>query len=247
MIGNQSDRNIIDCVCLIGFARHLTDLIADCFHGINIKYRIHILHDYCKTLKSHTCIDVLLCKLFITALAISFKLCKYIVPNFHKTVTFTTNLTVRISTAVFLSTIIINLRTWSARSCSMLPEVVTCSCLRITVKTCNTLWCNANFLVPDFKGFFVLSINRWIQAVSLKSKHFCQKFPGPCNCFVLKVITKREITKHLKKCKVTCGLTYILNITGTYTLLTGCHSLTRRNLLTGKIRFQWRHSRIDQK
>ena len=53
---------------------------------------------------------------------------------------------------------------------------------------------------------------------------------------MFKVISKREVSKHFKECKMSCCLTYIFNISGTDTLLTGGHSFARRDLLSGKIR-----------
>ena len=63
---------------------------------------------------------------------------------------------------------------------------------------------------------------------------------------MFKIITEREVTKHLEKCKVTCCLTYVLDITGTHALLACCHTSSRWNLLSCKIWLQWRHSRIDE-
>ncbi len=56
----------------------------------------------------------------------------------------------------------------------------------------------------------------------IQSNYLCQKFPGPVDRFSLEVISKREVTKHLKEGTVTCCLTYIFDITCTDTFLTGC-------------------------
>ena len=61
-----------------------------------------------------------------------------------------------------------------------------------------------------------------------------------------KIITKRKVAQHLKKGAVSCGFSYIFDITGTDTLLAGRHPTLWRNLLSGKIRFQRRHTGIDE-
>ena len=50
-------------------------------------------------------------------------------------------------------------------------------------------------------------------------ENLCQKLPGPCDRFMLKIISEREVTKHLKECKMSCCLTNVLDITGTDTFL----------------------------
>lgn len=55
----------------------------------------------------------------------------------------------------------------------------------------------------------------------------CWKLPCPFNCFLLEVISKTEVSKHLKKCVMSSCSTHILHIIGTYTPL--C-SRSARNL-----------------
>ena len=121
----------------------------------------------------------------------------------------------------------------------MLPEVV------LLAKTEDPLCRNALLLVPDLKRFFVILINRRIQTLRIQSHYLSQKLPGPCNGFFLKIISKREISQHLKEGTVTCGFTDVLDIAGTDTLLTGGDSASWRNLLSCKIWLQRRHTGID--
>ena len=58
MICDQTDRYVIQCICLVSFVRHFTYFITDCFHCINIKYGIYILHNNGQTFQSHTGIDI---------------------------------------------------------------------------------------------------------------------------------------------------------------------------------------------
>ena len=236
MIGNQTDGHIIERILLVRLSGQFTDLVADCFHRINVEYGIHILHDNRKTLKSHTGIDILLGKFSITTLAITLKLGKYVVPYFHKAVTVTADLAVRLTAAVFFSAVIIDLGARTAWTCAMLPEIVTLSGLGVTVESCDTLCRHTDFLRPDVERLVILPVDRRIKSVLLQSEHLCQKLPGPCDRFMLKIITKGKVAEHLKKGQMSCSLSYILNITGTDTLLAGRHSSSRRDLLSCKIR-----------
>ena len=167
MISDKTNRNIIKSINLILLTRHLTNLVTNSLHSINIKYRVHILHNYSKTLKSHTCIDILLSKLLITAMTIAIELSKYVVPNLHVTVAITAYLTVWLATAIFFTTVIVNLRARTARTCTMLPEIITLTCLWISVESSDALRRNSNFLSPDFKCLFILTVNRWIKTIRI--------------------------------------------------------------------------------
>ena len=158
-----------------------------------------------------------------------FELGKYVIPYFHITVTVTSHGTARFATAVFFSTVIVNLRTRTARTCAVLPEVVFFSR--------NGRFCQPEHLISLFliiEGFIILFVYRRIQTVLIQTYHFGQKFPGPCDGFVFEVITKREVTKHLEESTVTGCLSYVLDITGTDTFLAGSHTGSRRNLCSGK-------------
>ena len=63
---------------------------------------------------------------------------------------------------------------------------------------------------------------------------------------MFEVITKRKVSKHLKKGTMAGSFTYIFNITGTDTLLAGSHTCSRRDLCSCKIWFQRSHTCIDQ-
>ena len=107
-------------VCIIIFTvRHTCKfayLIAKCLQCINIEHGIYILYDTCKSLKSHTGINVLLFQFCIIVMSVIVKLGKYVVPDLHVSVTFTSYGTSRFAAAVFLTAVIIDLRTWTARA-----------------------------------------------------------------------------------------------------------------------------------
>ena len=103
----------------------------------------------------------------VISVSVIVELGEYNVPYFHETVTVTSYFTVRFATAVFFSAVIVNLRTWTARTGTMLPEVITLSSFRIAVKSCDSLCRNSDFFCPDIECFIILTINGWIQSVLL--------------------------------------------------------------------------------
>ena len=159
MIGNETDGYIIHSVNLITFSRHLADFIPDSLHRINIKYRIHILHHNCQTLQSHASINILLGKLRVSTLSVTLKLGKYVIPYLHKAVAVTSHLTVRLSAAVFFTSVVVDFRTGSTGTSTMLPEIITLSGFRITVKPGNPLCRHANLFRPDIESLIVLPVN----------------------------------------------------------------------------------------
>ncbi len=230
MIGNNTDRNVRIIRLMVRYARNLTDLAAQRLHRVHIKDRIHILHYYCKTLKPHPGINIFLFQFGIIAFSVIVKLGKHIIPNFHIAVTFTPNRTVRLPTAVFLASVIINFGTGAAGARTMLPEIIRLA------KPENPLRGNADLLIPDLKSLLILFIDGRIKPVLRKSHNFCQKLPAPCDGFLLEIISKRKVPQHLKKGTMARRFTYIFQIPCPNTLLAGCHPSSRRNLLPGKIR-----------
>ena len=101
------------------------------------------------------------------ALAVVVELAEYVVPYFHVTVTLAANGTSRFAAAVFFSAVIINLRTRTARTCAMLPEVVLFS------KTENTVCRDADLFVPDIKCFIIVLIDGWVQTIRIEPYYLC--------------------------------------------------------------------------
>ena len=126
----------------------------------------------------------------------------------------------------------------------MLPEVITLAIL-ITVKTGDSLRSHTNLIYPDIKGLIILTVNRRIETLRLHTDHLCQELPAPGNGLVLEVISEGEIPQHLKESKMSCRLTYIFNIAGSDTFLTGSHPAAGRDLLSGEIGLQRCHTGIN--
>ena len=247
MICDQTDRNIIRFLRPVSLVGDRTDGITDRLHGIDIKYRIHILHHYRQPLQPHTGIDVLLLKLFVIALAVPVKLGEDVVPYLHIPVTVTAHATGRLAAAVLLAPVIIYFRTRSTWACPMLPEIVAGSRLGIPVKPLDPVCIDTDLIMPDRKRLFILTINGRIQTIRRQSQHIRQILPCPMDRLFLEIIAKGEVAEHLKKGQMPGCLADIIDIPCTNTFLAGAHPPFRRYLLTGEIGLQRRHSRVDQK
>ncbi len=235
MVRDQSDRDVLLLVRSVRHPRCPADLVAYRFHCVDVKHGIYILNDHCKSLEPHAGIDILLRKLLVIALSVAVKLREYVVPDFHKTVTVTPHLAVGSAAPVFDASVIVDLRTRSARSGAMLPEVVTLPGLRVTVKARDLFSRHSDLIDPYIIGFLILAVNRRVQSLRIKSDYFGQKLPAPCERLALEIISKRKISKHLKKSEVPCCLADILDITCPDTLLTCGDTAPRRYLLPCKI------------
>ena len=123
----------------------------------------------------------------------------------------------------------------------MLPEVILFS------ETEDTLCRDADLFVPDIKSLIVVKIYRRIQAVGIQTDYLCQELPAPGESFFFEVISEGEVAEHLKESSVAGCFTDILDVACTDTLLACGHSLARRDLGAGKVRFERCHTCIDQK
>ena len=123
----------------------------------------------------------------------------------------------------------------------MLPEVV------LFAKLYDMCRVNANLVYPDFSRFVVFFINRNPKLFLRDFHYLCKELPRPGSSLMLKVVSKREVTKHLKKCTVTCSLTNTFNIRCSYTLLTSCNSASGRFFCKCEPFFHRRHTRVNQK
>ena len=122
----------------------------------------------------------------------------------------------------------------------MLPEIVFFS------EPEDFFFRNTDLFVPDVKGFVVILVYRRIQSLRIQSDRLGQELPAPGKSFFFKIITKGEIPQHFEEGTVTGRLSNVLDVARTDTFLAGSHTGTRRNLRSRKIRFQRRHSCIDQ-
>ena len=235
MICNNTERDIILLVLQIMLMGKYGNLFHHRLVGIHIKERRNVLADHGKTLQSHTGIDVFLNQIRIMPVPIVVELREHNIPYLNKTVSFTAHHVFR-SGSVLFSTVVVNLRAGTAGTGTMLPEIVFFS------KTVHTLSRNTELFRPNTEGLFIVQINTRIKTILRNPYPFRKELPGKVQRLRLKIISEGEIPEHLKKSTVTCRFTDVFNVSGTNTFLTGGNSSPRRNLLSGKVRLQRRHT-----
>ncbi len=226
---------------MVFHAGNFRHFFHDVPNGIYFKQVAYPLHDTGQPFQTHTGVNVRVFQRRVIAFAVPFKLRKYVVPDFHVTVTFTAHLAIRSAAAVFRTAVKVDFRAGAARTFTMFPEVIGFA------QTHNVVHGNANFFIPDLYCFIVFFINRAIQPLRRNFQFFGQKFPGPGNGFMLEIIPKREIAQHFKIGAVAVGVAYLVNIRGTDALLAGSNPCFRRRNFSGKIFFHWCHAGVNQK
>ena len=95
MVGDNAEGDIRLCVVTVVYACLFADLEHDISYCVNLEKVVYALHKASKTLKSHTCIDIGLCKRCIVTCTVTLKLCENEIPEFNKSVTVTADSTIR--------------------------------------------------------------------------------------------------------------------------------------------------------
>ena len=222
MVSDDTQGDIPLLALPVAGTRQLRDLVGDVHYRIYIEQGVDILTSHSQTLQTHTRVDVLLCQIAVVAVAVIVELGEHVVPNFHIAVTFATYGTFGLAAAVLFATVIVYLRAGAAGAGAVLPEIVGLA------ETEDALGGNADFLVPNCKGFLVILIDGGIEAIGLQPANLRKELPAPCNRFALEVVTEGEVTQHFKISAVTGGVTDIVNVAGTDALLTGADPTTGR-------------------
>ena len=223
-------------------AGQICHLVRDVHNGIHIKQAVHVLTNHSQTLQTHTGIDILLSKLSVIAVSVIVELGEHIVPDFHEAVAITAGAAVRLATAEFYTAVIMDLRAGTAGTGTVLPEII------LLAKSGHALLRNTDDLGPDIPCLVIVFIDSGIHALRLQTNPLgaCQELPAPLQGLILKVITKGEVTKHLKIGAVTGSFTDIFDIAGTDAFLTGTDSSSGGLNFTGKIRLHGSHAGVDQ-
>ena len=241
MVCNNAERNIVLIVFVIFCTRNLADFFHNVLNGIDLENIIYTLHNASKSFKAHTCVDILLSKFGIIAVAVIIELAENIVPKLNISVALATGTAIRRAAAVFFAAVKINLRAGTARTRAVLPEVI------LFAEADNVRRVNAVLLCPNIKSLVIVFINCDIELVYRKFESFCAKLPRPSCCLFFEIIAEREVAEHFKKSAVAVGFADLLNIGCTNTLLACCNPCTRRSNLAGKIFFHRCHTGVDKK
>ena len=105
MVGDDAERNILLLVLAVLNIRLFTDSKHDIADGVDLEQIVNALHKTCKTLESHTSVDIRVCKTGISALSVAVELREYEVPELHEAVAVTAGLAVGLSAAVLLAAV----------------------------------------------------------------------------------------------------------------------------------------------
>ena len=221
---------------MIGNICNFTNFFHYILYGINLKNIIHVLHNACKSFKSHTCINIWVIKRSIIVVTVIVKLSEHIIPKLCISVALTPGTAVGRTAAILFSSVIIYFTAGTAGTRTMFPEII------LFTETYNMGGVNTILLSPNLVSLVVIFINCYIELVNRHFKHLCTKFPRPSGCLFFEIITEREVTQHFKKSTVTCGFAYALYIGSTNTFLAGGNTLTWRCNLPGKIFFHRSHT-----
>ena len=134
----------------------------------------------------------------------------------------------------------IDLGAGTARTCSMLPEVI------FLTEPYDTLCRNADLLIPDLICLIVFEVYGRIELLFRHLEHLRQELPCPRDDLLLEVISEREITDHLEVCSMSGSMTDVLDVRCPDTLLASRYSLARRSLGAREVRLHRGHARIDK-
>ena len=241
MVGDNTERNVRSVAVAVFNVCNFADLfhnVADC---VNLKNIAYTLHNARKTLKTHTGVDIRVRQTVVISVFVLVKLREYKVPEFNISVTFTADLAVGFSAAVFFAAVKIYFRAGSARALSDFPEIVLFS------HTHNSVGRNAHFFRPDVKSLVVVLINCNPKLVHGKFQNLGAEFPRPRSSLIFEIIAERKVSEHFKICAVARSFAHAFNIGRSDTFLARCNALPRRNFLTGEVRLKRRHAGVYKK
>ena len=149
MVCYNTNRDVVFAAVTVFLSCDIANRVKYFAYCINLKEIINTLHNTSKTLKSHTRIYVLLNKLGVVSVAVIVKLRENVIPDFHESVTIAAGLAIRAAAAVFNSSVKINFRARTARTLSVLPEVIRLA------KLYYVLFRNTYLVAPDCICFVV--------------------------------------------------------------------------------------------
>ncbi len=215
------------------------NVLHNVLHGIHLKEVVHALRNAGKSFKTHSRINIWVCQSCVIIAAVIVKLRENKVPNFHKAVAVTAHLTVGTAAAVFFAAVIMDFRAGTARTCSVLPEIVRLA------HAVNVRGLYADSLCPDVVSLVILFVNGNIKLFGVYFHDLCEKLPRPRNDLFFEIIAEREVPEHFKIRAVAGGLADIFNIGCADALLAGGYARSRRRNLPRKIFLHRRHAGID--
>ena len=167
MICHNTKRYVCVVILLVFLSCQSAYTVQKSLVRVNCEKRIHILHNNSQTLQAHARIDIFVFQLCVISVSVVIKLGEHVVPHLDVAVALAAYCTSRLSAAIFLAAVIVNLRTGTAGACAVLPEVI------LSSETENTLCRNSHLLVPDLERLVVVLENRRIETIRIQTHYLC--------------------------------------------------------------------------
>ena len=103
----------------------------------------------------------------------------------------------------------------------------------------------ADDVLPDVICFIIIQINGSPDLICGHFQMFGDEFPAPLDGLFFEIVTEGEATQHFEEGTMTGSDTYVIDISGTDTLLACGHSLAGGSFQTSEIRLQRSHAGVD--
>src|SRR5699024_3426356 len=103
--------------------------------------------------------------------------------DLHITVAVASYSAVRPAASVLFPAVIVYLGTRTARTGTMLPEIVFFSEFKDTLRR------DAHLFVPDLKRLVIIHIYGRIQSVRIQAYYLCEELPCPLDRFLLEIVS----------------------------------------------------------
>ena len=238
MVGNHFQRDIGANSLAVFNPGHFHRMLDNREQQVRFKVGLFVLQHRRDPFQTCAGIDVLFGQRRVVAGFITVKLGEHQIPDFQIAVAVATYSAIRFTAATLFAQIHIEFRAGAARAGTDLPEIIR--------HPDNPLRRQADILVPNFKRFVIIGINRNPELVRRQAQFFGDKFPGPGYRFFFEIIAERKIAQHLKKSMMTGRATDIFDIAGTDATLRGGDPQLGRLHLAGKKRLERSHAGADQ-
>src|SRR5579859_5959816 len=193
MIGDDTQGCIYFRVSAVSSVGERGESVDDGAEQVGVEDRFLALQDHADALKAQPCIYILFGQGRSGTIQVLVELHEDQVPDFQETLALAARLAIGPATAMFDAAIIVDFGIGSARTrCSRRPPPV-------IFEAHNGLVGIARDLAPPARGFVILWMHGWVQAISGYLEYLGQQFPGEGDSLALEIVADREVAHHFKE------------------------------------------------
>ena len=212
---------------------------------IAFKIGLLVLKDRSKALKAQTSVNAGFGQWRHVAFRVPVVLHEDQVPNFQESVAVAIHTAIRLTAAVGITAIQVNLAAGAARSCvAHGPKIL------FFTQPDHSFVGNTNLFVPQIIGFIVICINRSVEFLRRQAITIGHQVPGKIDCLFFKVVPEGEIPEHFEKGMVSGRIPDVLQVVvlsaGPDTLLGSCGANILPLFFSEEGAFELNHSRIGE-